>query len=129
MPHFEIYASDVAKAKAFYGGLFGWEFAQMPGAEEIHYHLAEGPEIGLGKGVTVGLLQRPDTPHAPGSAIRGGTMTFEVTDCDAAYAWALENGGAEALPPTDYPGIGRAAYVEDGQGNVVGMITPAQGDN
>jgi predicted enzyme related to lactoylglutathione lyase len=55
-------------------------------------------------------------------------MTFEVDDCDATYAWALANGGAEALPPMDYPGIGRAAYVEDGQGNIVGMITSAEGE-
>ena len=42
--------------------------------------------------------------------------------------WALANGGAEALPPEDYPGIGRCAYVEDGEGNIVGMITPTEGD-
>ena len=54
-------------------------------------------------------------------------MTFEVADCDERYEWALSNGGAEALPPQDYPGIGRCAYVEDGQGNVVGLIKP-EGD-
>ena len=62
----------------------------------------------------------------PGSPVRGGTMTFEVGDCDERYNWALDNGGAEALPPQDYPGIGRCAYVEDGEGNIVGMITPAE---
>jgi predicted enzyme related to lactoylglutathione lyase len=51
-------------------------------------------------------------------------MTFEVIDCDERYAWALANGGAEAMPPTSMPGIGRFAYVEDGEGNIVGMITP-----
>ena len=56
-------------------------------------------------------------------------MTFTVDDCDKSYDWALVNGGAEALPPMDYPGIGRAAYVEDGQGNIVGMLTPTEGDN
>jgi len=49
-----------------------------------------------------------------------------VDDCDERYDWALANGGAEASPPMDYAGIGRAAYVEDGQGNVVGMIAPAK---
>lgn len=127
MPHFEIYVADVEKAKAYYGGLFGWSFAAMPGGEEIGYHLAEGGDIGADKGCTVGLLQRPDQAHPAGSAVRGGTMTFEVEDCDATYAWALDNGGAEALPPTEMPGIGRFAYVEDGQGNIVGMITPGEG--
>lgn len=126
MPHFEIYASDVDAAKAYYEGLFGWSITPMEGMEEANYHLAEGADVGMGKGLTVGLLRRPDTAHPAGSAVRGGTMTFEVSDCDARYAWALANGGAEALPPTDFPGIGRCAYVEDGQGNIVGMITPAE---
>lgn len=129
MPHFEIHASDVEKAKAFYTGLFGWSFAPMPGGEDAGYHLIEGTQIGGGHGLTGGLMRRPgDAPEA-GSPVRGGTMTFEVADCDERYAWALANGGSEALPPADYPGIGRCAYVEDGQGNIVGMITPAPEGN
>lgn len=125
MPHFEIHASDVAKAKQFYGGLFGWKFEPMPVDEDIEYLLISGDEIGQTPGLTGGLMTRMgDAPEA-GSPIRGGTMTFEVKDCDERYEWALANGGSEALPPQDYPGIGRCAYVEDGQGNVVGMITPA----
>ena len=127
MPHFEIHASDVEQAKAFYTGLFGWEFAPMEGAEDMDYHLIEGDQIGMEKGVTGGIMRRMgDAPEAA-SPVRGGTMTFEVADCDERYNWALAHGGAEALPPQDYPGIGRCAYVEDGQGNIVGMITPAEG--
>ncbi len=124
MPHFEIYVGNVEAAKVYYGTLFDWTFSAMPGGEAMSYHLAEGPDVGEGKGCTVGIMQRPDTPHPAGSAVRGGTMTFEVESCDDAYAWALANGGAEALPPENYPGIGRCAYVEDGQGNIVGMIQP-----
>ena len=98
-------------------------------AEAIDYHLAEGEEIGFDKGLTLGLLKRMGDAAPNGSAIRGGTMTFEVADCDNRYAWALDNGGAEALPPTDVEGIGRCAYVEDAFGNVVSMITPAQEEN
>jgi predicted enzyme related to lactoylglutathione lyase len=29
--HFDIPAADVARAKAFYGGLFGWEFSPAEG--------------------------------------------------------------------------------------------------
>jgi len=128
MPHFEIYVADVDAAKTYYGGLFDWTFTRMPSGEDVQYHLAEGRDVGMDKGCTIGLLARPDTAHPAGSAVRGGTMTFDVDDCDASYAWALAHGGAEALPPTDFPGIGRCAYVEDGQGNIVGMITPAQGE-
>ena len=97
------------------------------GGEDIGYHLIEGYQIGLEKGVSGGMMRRMGGAPAPGSPIRGGTMTFEVADCDERYEWALSNGGAEALPPQDYPGIGRCAYVEDGQGNVVGLIKP-EGD-
>jgi hypothetical protein len=31
------------------------------------------------------------------------------------------------LPPTSGEGIGRYAYVEDGEGNIVGFITPEGG--
>ncbi len=127
MAHFEIHAVDVARAKAFYGGLFGWTFVPMPGAEEFCYHLIDGDGIGGGNALTGGLMRRTGAGPASGAPIRGGTMTFEVGDCDERYRWTLANGGAEALPPQDYPGIGRCAYVEDGEGNVVGMITPAAG--
>ena len=126
MPHFEIHAADVEAAKAFYGGLFGWRFEAMPGGEEMDYHLIEGDGIGMDHGLTGGLMRRMGDNPAAGAPIRGGTMTFEVADCDERYGWALANGGSEALAPADYPGIGRCAYVEDGQGNVVGMIAPAQ---
>ncbi|UWQ30433.1 VOC family protein [Leisingera sp. M523] len=126
MPHFEIHATDVEAAKAFYSGLFGWQFEPMPGGEDMAYHLIEGADIGMAHGVTGGLMKRMGDAPAAGSPVRGGTMTFEVGDCDERYNWALGNGGAEALPPQDYPGIGRCAYVEDGQGNIVGMITPAE---
>ena len=124
MAHFEIHAADTAAARAFYSGLFGWEFTPMPGGEEAEYALISGP--GIDAGLTGGLMKRMDATPAPNGPIRGCTLTFEVADCDDRYAWALSHGGAEALPPTDYPGIGRAAYVEDGQGNVVGFITPVQ---
>ena len=126
MPHFEIHADDVEAAKAFYAGLFGWSFTAMEGGEDAQYALIEGADIGMDKGLTAGLLKRMDGPASAGGPIRGGTMTFDVADCDATYKWALANGGAEALPPTDFPGVGRCAYVEDGQGNVVGMITSAE---
>ncbi|WP_375172673.1 VOC family protein [Pseudooceanicola sp.] len=125
MPHFEIHVTDVGRAKAFYGGLFGWSFEPMPGGEEVDYTLVSG--IGEATTMTAALMRRQDATPKSGSPIRGGTMVFEVDDCDSRYDWAMKNGGAEALPPMDYPGVGRCAYVEDGEGNVVGMIKPEGG--
>jgi predicted enzyme related to lactoylglutathione lyase len=124
MPHFEIHVTDSARARTFYEALFGWRFSPMQGGEEMEYHLIDGDQIGNGEMLTGGMMRRMGSAPEPGSAVRGGTMTFEVADCDERYAWALAHGGAEALPPTDYPGIGRCAYVEDGEGNIVGMIKP-----
>ncbi|WP_425045446.1 VOC family protein [Primorskyibacter sp. S87] len=129
MPHFEIHVSNPAEARQFYAGLLGWRFEPMPGGEDVEYNLIEGNQIGQDSPLTGGMMRRLGSAPDPGSPVRGGTMTFEVEDCDASYAWALENGGAEALPPTDYPGIGRCAYVEDGHGNIVGLITPAAGEH
>jgi len=126
MPHFEIHADDVERAKKFYHGLFGWTFEPMAGAEDVSYFLIEGNEIGVTKSLSGGIMRRMGGSPDIGAPIRGGTMTFTVTNCDESYAWALSNGGAEALPPMNYPGIGRCAYVEDGEGNVVGMITPSK---
>ena len=129
MPHFEIHVTDPVSAREFYAGLLGWSFTPMPGGEDVDYHLIDGPGIGGDNSLTGGMMSRASPAPAPGSPVRGGTMTFDVANCDDSYAWALNNGGAEALPPTDYPGIGRCAYVEDGQGNIVGLIAPAEGEN
>jgi len=126
MPHFEIHADDVTAAKAFYGGLFGWTFSAMDVGDDSEYVLASGDGIGMDHVLSVGLQKRADGPGRTSGPIRGGTMVFEVADCDDRYAWALAHGGTEALPPTDFPGIGLCAYVDDGQGNVVGFITPVE---
>ncbi len=126
--HFEIHVDDMARAQTFYAKVLGWRFIPMEGAEAeaAGYHLVAAPGIGPGEALSGALLRRRGAPNAPGSAIRGATLTFEVADVDSAYATALSAGGAEALPPTDYPGVGRCAYCEDGEGNVFGMITPAE---
>ena len=126
--HFEIHVNDMARAQSFYGKVFGWSFSEMPMGDDVEYFLVSGDDIGGDSPLTGALMGRVGGSSPAGSPIRGATITFEVDDCDKRYSRALELGGAEALPPTDYPGIGRAAYCEEGEGNVVGMITPVQGE-
>ena len=125
--HFEIHVNDMDRAKRFYTAVLGWEYVPMSegGGDDVQYHLVMSDDIGPGHPLTGGMMLRMGDAPAAGGPIRGCTLTFEVADVDATYATALENGGAEALPPTDYPGIGRAASCEDGEGNVFGIITSA----
>ena len=128
--HFEIHVNDMDRAKTFYAQFLGWTYSPMAegGGDEIDYHLIHADDIGPEHTLTGGMLLRQDDSPAPGGPVRGATLIFEVADVDALYVQALASGGAEALPPTDFPGIGRCAYCEDGQGNIFGMITSQQGD-
>jgi hypothetical protein len=40
----------------------------------------------------------------------------------------LELGATEALPATDWPGIGRGGYLMDPDGNVFGLLSPVLSD-
>lgn len=50
-----------------------------------------------------------------------------VDDVDAAARRAQELGGQILLPPTDVPGLGRAAVLRDPQGAAFGVFGPASG--
>jgi uncharacterized protein len=50
---------------------------------------------------------------------------FGTSDADAAARTAEELGGAVLLPPTDVPGMGRAAVLRDPQGAAFGVFAPA----
>jgi predicted enzyme related to lactoylglutathione lyase len=125
--HFEIHAADLARAKAVDAGLFGWDYQDVPDLG-IEHRMVLTDGIGPGKPLT-GAIPRPDGPTPePGQPPRRAMWTFTVADVDAAYARALATGGAEALPPADYPHAGRVAYFADSAGNIVGTIQPAGGN-
>ena len=119
--HLEFQVSDLKAGMAFYGDLLGWRFARMG---DMDYYLISGDGIGEGQPVSGGLLPRNGPVPEAGTPPRGAMATFPVKDVDAAYARALDLGGAEAMPPTDFPGVGRVCVCEDGHGNIFGMIQP-----
>lgn len=43
MVHLEIPAGDTAKAREFWGSLFGWQFEEFPGPSE--YHVTRGERV------------------------------------------------------------------------------------
>ncbi|HNQ24248.1 MAG TPA: VOC family protein [Phycisphaerae bacterium] len=110
--HFELMTGDMAACKAFYGGLFDWQFddRSMPG-----YTL-----INAGVEPTGGMMAKP--PQAPGSCL---SVYFLVDDIDATLAKASALGGSVIVPRTPIPGTGAFAMIADPEGIVFGILKPA----
>jgi predicted enzyme related to lactoylglutathione lyase len=110
----DLGTNDAPGAKAFYGGLFGWEFDDLPTGEKGTYSTCrlEGRAV-------AGLYDRAETP-AWGSYI-------SVDDVDRATGRARELGAKVLAEPFDTPGGGRAATVRDPAGAVVSLSRPGEG--
>lgn len=107
MVHIEIPADDTAQAKAFWGGLFGWEFQEFPGAPG-EYHLMR---INESSGGAI-------TSMEPGK--RGTRTYFDVDDVNAGVARVKELGG-HADDPMPVPSMGWFATCRDPHGNDFGL--------
>jgi len=107
MVHVEIPAGDTAKAREFWGSLFGWQFEQAPGPTE--YHMTRFSET------TGGAIYAPDPPDK-----RGARVYFDVDDINAQTARVNELGGeaGEAMP---VPTMGWFAMCKDTEGNEFGL--------
>jgi uncharacterized protein len=107
MVHLEIPAGDTAKAREFWGSLFGWEWQSMEGPTE--YHMTRFSET------TGGAIYAPDPPDK-----RGARVYFDVDDINAANARVNELGGkaGEGMP---VPGMGWFSICTDTEGNEFGL--------
>jgi predicted enzyme related to lactoylglutathione lyase len=117
----ELVTPDLAAAKAFYGGLFGWTFkdtALGPNARYSQAYLDDQPVAGL-----VELKLNPGVQRQP------SWISFMSTpNVDSTAAAALNNGAKELLAPRLVAGRGKEAVFADPQGAVFGMITSQSGD-
>jgi predicted enzyme related to lactoylglutathione lyase len=55
--HIELHTGDLARAKTFYSGLFGWDLQDMPMPGGGSYTM-----IGVGEGTGGGMFSDPDVP-------------------------------------------------------------------
>lgn len=110
--HFAISAGDVARARAFYGKVFGWTFT--PWGPPGYYQI---PDAGHG---LMGALQERPEPSGFFSSTTFMT-TFAVDDIQATMAAVTENGGRVLMPPYKIEGVGEIAYIEDSEGNKTGI--------
>ena len=116
----ELVTPDLAAAKKFYSGLFGWTFRDIQ-AGEIEYAQAflDGrPVAGLiHKNVPAGEHRQPEW-----------LGFFAVGDVDAAAKVALQNGAKVLFEPHSIPDRGREAIFADPQGAVFAVLASSSGD-
>lgn len=111
---FDLMTSDAEAARAFYGGLFGWDF-DVQGAEYGHYAIA----MKDGR-VAAGLGQIPPDGGFPPS----WTVYFAVESADRTLELAQSHGGQVFVPAMDVGTQGRMAIIADPTGAVFGVWQP-----
>jgi predicted enzyme related to lactoylglutathione lyase len=104
---FEIPARDTARARGFYGELFGWQFQPYDGQD---YHSTY--EAG-------GAIFAAPEQNRP-------MVFFGVEDLDAAIARVRELGG-EAGEKQEIPNIGFYVHAADTEGNPIGLYQGGAG--
>jgi predicted enzyme related to lactoylglutathione lyase len=106
--HFEIAGKDAEKTQRFYASLFDWEVDTATMGS--FYGMVRGADGGIGGGLMAAPSGKPYV-----------TIYVQVDDLDAYLARAEKLGGKTAIKPTDIPGSGAFAMIQDPDGNMVGI--------
>jgi len=109
----ELATGDATKAGEFYTGLFNWgknvqQFGAMTYTSFIN---GDRPAGGM-------YEPTPEMGNIPPNWL----VYFAVDDCDAQAKKAGGLGAKTIVPPSDIPGTGRFAVIQDPQGAVFGII-------
>lgn len=119
--HFEIPADDLARARRFYEEVFGWgtmEFP-MPGMTYVGLHTGPVDEKNMWKEpgfINGGMFQR--NSQFP---LRGPTVAVTVEDIQAALTKVKAAGGTVMMDIMRIADMGLYAYVQDTEGNIIGV--------
>jgi len=116
----EMVTPDLAGAKRFYSGLFGWTFRDIHvGKTPYAVALLDGRPVG-------GLHQRLEQNI---EQKRPAWLAFiAVRDVDAAKRTALEHGAKVVFEPRTFPQRGRQAVFADPEGAVFAVLASGSGD-
>lgn len=106
---------DPEAAKHFYGGVFGWQFEDMPAGQGQTYTF-----VRVGNQSVGGLSVLTKEMIAQG--VPTHWMPFvNVTNADEIAKKATQNGGKVPYPPMDVMDVGRMALLEDPTGATVAV--------
>src|SRR5271167_4962345 len=106
----DLSTTDQPGAKAFYGGLLGWEAEDMPVGEGVFYSMMR-----LGGKNVAAIAPQPQQQRDAG-APPAWQSYVSVEDADAAVERAKALGGTAHAPPFDVMEAGRMAVLQDPQG-------------
>ena len=108
---YELLTTDANAAADFYSAVVGWQSKRADGSER-DYRI-----FGIRGEDVAGLMAIQADGDCAG--MRPGWLGYiGVKDVDAIAAEVARDGGAQHVPPTDIPGVGRFAMVADPQGVV-----------
>jgi predicted enzyme related to lactoylglutathione lyase len=111
--HFEIFASDVERARKFYERVFGWRF-EVGGPPDF-YHIFTGPPAEYG--ISRGLIAKRREAASPG-AINGFRCTISVGAIRETAAAIESAGGKLRSAIIDIPGVGKVLEFADTEDNI-----------
>jgi uncharacterized protein len=123
----DVSTPDPEAGRAFYSGLFGWEFEDVkaPSSEGEH-HAAQGEARSTSifdlsgetlRGYVAGLRSLPE--GAP--EVASWNTYFWVDDADQVVAKVRDAGGTVVRDPFDFMGACRLAYLTDAEGATFGL--------
>lgn len=118
--HFEIHADDVARAREFYGSVFGWQFQDWSGVADDEYWgvtTGGGDQVGIDGGLLKRRAPAPGAEQVPNAFV----CTVQVDDFDATAAAIEAAGGRVALPKYALTGMAWQGYFLDPEGNTFGI--------
>jgi uncharacterized protein len=106
----ELATSDQDAAKAFYGGLLGWEANDMPVGDGVFYSMQM-----IGDKPVAAIAPQPQQQRDAGVPPLWNSYV-SVQSADAVAERAKELGAAVHAPPFDVMTVGRMAVIQDPQG-------------
>ncbi|MFZ5595355.1 MAG: VOC family protein [Pseudomonadota bacterium] len=119
--HFEIPADDVARARKFYEGVFGWKTMEFPMPGMLYVGLHTGPVDEKNMWKEAGFINGGMFQRSPQFPLQGPTIAITVDDIDAALAQVKAAGGTVVMEKMEIADMGLYAYVKDTEGNVIGV--------
>lgn len=109
----ELHTTDPTRALSFYEPLLGFTHQTMNMGPGEDYHVLSSKD-GVGRGGVMGRLPKGMPPH--------WLPYVAVDDPDATAARAKRSGGKVHVEPTDIPGVGRFAVIEDPTGAFLAVM-------